>query len=112
MLQMKPRSINHVPEVMAPSDSSSPASSDVTPAAGRLPQAFSELRELKLALAASQQQLKSARRQIEALTETNACLREELTRLAHHIVDEACHAAMCAAEVDVNSASFQQFTRH
>jgi len=109
---MKRRSVNHVPEVMAPSDSSSPASSDVTPAAGRLPQALSELRELKLALAASQQQLKNARRQIEALTETNAGLREELTRLAHHIVDEACHAAMCAAEVDVNSASFLQFTRH
>lgn len=109
---MKPRNVNRVPEVMAPSDSSSPASSDATPAAGRLPQAFSEKTELKLALAASQQQLKSARRQIEALTETNACLREELTRLTHHIVDEACHAAMCVVEVDVNSDSFQQFTRH
>ena len=109
---MKPRNVSRVPKIMAPNDSSSPASSDVTPAAGRLAQALSELRELKLALAASQQQLKSTHRQIEALTETNACLRDELTRLAHHIVDEACHAAMCATEVDVNSASFQQFTRH
>lgn len=109
---MKPRNVNHIPEVMAPGDSSSPPPPDATPAADLLPQAFSELTELKLALAASQQQLKSARRQIEALTETNACLREELTRLSLHIVDEACQAAMCAAEADVNSAPFQQFTRH
>jgi hypothetical protein len=112
MLQMKPRSVNHIPEVMAPGDSSSPPPSDVTPAAARLQQAFSELMELKLALATSQQQLKSACRKIEALTEINACLREELTRLSHHIVDDACHVAMCLAEVRVNSASFQQFTRH
>ena len=109
---MKPRSVNHIPEVMAPGDSSNPPPSDVTPAADRLQQAFSELTELKLALATSQQQLKSACRQIEALTETNACLSEELTGLAHHIVDDARHIAMCLAEVRVNSASFQQFTRH
>jgi hypothetical protein len=109
---MKQRSVNHVPEVMAPSDSSSPPPSGATSAADRLQQAFSELTKLKLALAASQLQSKSARRQIEALTEANACLREELTRLTHHKVYDAHHVAMCLADVHVNSASFQQFTRH
>lgn len=43
---------------------------------------FSELAELKQALATSQQQLKAAQEQIESLVETNACLRQRSIRLA------------------------------
>ena len=90
---MKQQSVNHVPEVMAPSESSGPPPSGAMPAANRLQQAISALTELKLALAASQQQSKSARRQVETLTETNAYLREELIGLAHHKVADARHLA-------------------
>ena len=90
---MKRKNINDVPEVTAPSDSSSSPPSGVTPAADRLQQAISELTKLKLALAASRQQSKHARRQIDALTDANACLREELRRLTRHKVADAHHFA-------------------
>lgn len=89
---MKQRSDNHVPEVMAPSHSSSPPPLGVEPAPERPRPAISELMELKLALAASQEQSESARRQIEALAKTNACLRGELIGLAHKVA-EARHFA-------------------
>lgn len=89
---MKQRSVNHVPEVMAPSGLCCSPPAGVKPAPDRLQQTISELTELKLALVASQQQSESARRQIAALAETNACLRGELIGLAHKVA-EARHFA-------------------
>lgn len=51
-----------------------------------------ELAELKQILAASQEELESSRRQIEALAQTNVELRQELITLAHKIA-EARHTA-------------------
>lgn len=90
---MKKRNISDVPGVTAPSDSSSSPPSGVTPAADRLQQAISELTKLKLALAARRHPSKHARRQIDALTDGNACLRGELTRLTQHNVADARHFA-------------------
>ncbi len=89
---MKQRSVNHIPEVMTPSDSGSRSPSGAKPAPDRPLQAISELMELKLALATSRQQSETGRRQIEALAKTNACLREELIGLAHKVA-EARHFA-------------------
>lgn len=82
---MKQRSVNHVPEVRAPDNSSSRPPSSARPAPDLLRQAISEVTGLKLALATTQQQSESARQQIEALAKTNACLREELIGLAHKV---------------------------
>lgn len=51
-----------------------------------------ELDELRSAFAASQEELESSRRQIEALAQTNVELRQELIVLAHKIA-EARHTA-------------------
>lgn len=89
---MKPRSLNHTPEAMTPSDPNSRSPASVKLAPDRIQEAISELTQLKQTLAVSQQQSQGMQRQIEALAETNARLREELIGLAHKVA-EARHFA-------------------
>ena len=53
-----------------------------SPISAQFQDSIPEIVELKRALATSQQQLKAAQQQIETLTDSNACLRQKLIRIA------------------------------